>query len=148
MADINITGIRWPLRFHAGRVMLSNNDQHIAESIKQIIAINFFEYISRPTFGANLRPRIFDTTNAAALLTHDVSRALRLWEPRVEVAKISLNIDRAGEGVVYLLVQYRRAGNLGQIQVDMSNIYLGGGFSQGGPADPATAPAQIGQPEL
>lgn len=137
MTDINITGIRWPLAFSAGRVMISHNDQHIAESIRQIIATNKLEYLMKPDFGSNLGTRVFDPVNLLPLARTDIAEALRRWEPRAELADVSLDISRAPEGLIFILIDYRIAGNLQQMQIDFSNYYPGGSYkSIDNPIDP------------
>jgi len=89
---MNITGIKYPFQFHRGRVALSQNGQHLKESIMQIIGTAKGEYLMMPSFGSGVHRRVFDPVNVVALVDGDIREAVRIWEPRVEIVKVEANI--------------------------------------------------------
>ena len=59
----------------------------------QIIGTSKNEYLMKPNFGADLRRRVFDPVNVAALVEGDISAAIRQFEPRVDLLRVSTNQD-------------------------------------------------------
>lgn len=104
-APARIRGIRWPFEFQAGRVRTSDNDQHIMESVKQIIAVGKGEYVMIPGFGSTLYRRVFEPANLVPLITSDLREAIRQWEPRVSFLRAAADFDHAAEGVISIDVE-------------------------------------------
>jgi phage baseplate assembly protein W len=115
MAQPIICGIKFPFQFHAGQVALSKGEQHIKESIMQIIGTAKGEYLMNSEFGTNIRRRIFDPVNVVALLESDIAEALRRWEPRVELMKIS----NSSSGQGFALSAYPSLSQLGTVIVNV-----------------------------
>lgn len=105
-----IRGIAWPFAFHAGRVATSEDEDHVLQSIRQIIAVGKREYLFRPTFGCDLHRRVFDPINAVAMVDGDIREALARWEPRVEVLTTDVDRSRAAEGLLGVMVNVRIIG--------------------------------------
>ncbi len=90
------TGIKWPFQFANGKVATSTGEQHIRESIMQILAIDHGEYLFRPQFGSNLPRRAFDPTNLSHLMVRDIREALVRMEPRIELLDVSVEVGPRG----------------------------------------------------
>jgi len=100
-----VTGIRWPFKIINGKVALSFDENHILESIRQIIGTNKYEYLMKPDFGANLGARIFDPINVAALADRDIRVAIERWETRAEVIRTQANLDNGDLGLVNIKIE-------------------------------------------
>ena len=67
----------------------------------------------RPDFGCGIHDYVFATINAATINTirQAVREALILWEPRIEVLRVALAVDRGGsdfsQGVLAIAIDYR-----------------------------------------
>jgi phage baseplate assembly protein W len=83
-----LIGPRYPLSFHAGRLALSAGDNHLRDSIAQIIMTGRGEYLMKPDFGANVPQRVFDPVSLLGLLHTDIGDALKRWERRVELVDV------------------------------------------------------------
>ena len=59
----------------------------------QIIGTGKNEYLMKPNYGADLRRRVFDPINVAALVEGDISAAIRQFEPRVDLLRVSTSQD-------------------------------------------------------
>lgn len=69
--------------------------QVFASSVKQILATTPGERVMRPTFGSSLRNSLFENVPSEALVMavqNEVVRAVNLWEPRVGIANINVQI--------------------------------------------------------
>lgn len=102
-----IRGIKFPLQFHAGSVVTSTNTDHIRESVLQILAIGKKEYLMRPDFGCDLHRRIFTPVNIIALARGDIEATIKRYETRIDLLGVSLNLDRAPEGVLAINIDFR-----------------------------------------
>jgi phage baseplate assembly protein W len=89
-------GIKFPFRFHAGSVVRSEGDQNIREAVSVLLGTAKGEYLYLPEYGADLRRRIFDSTNVVPLIKHDIQAAIARFEPRVEVVDIETEIVTNG----------------------------------------------------
>lgn len=119
-----ITGIKWPLSLSGGRVVTSSGNDHLSESIVQIVLCEKGEYIMRPTFGSGLPTRVFDPVSLLALIHTDVADALRTWERRVDLVKVRVGpiestgtfmlgaatTDSVASGVVGVHIAFRPKG--------------------------------------
>ena len=88
------TGWSFPPEFNttAGVVLLRENEEDIAESLKIILTTIPGERILRPGFGCNLRDYLFEPLDVT-LKTHLrdlIERALILHEPRIDVNNVLL----------------------------------------------------------
>ena len=99
-----IAGIKWPLTFVNGRVAVSRGEQHIRESILQIIGMNKGEHLMKPTLGSDINRRVFDTMDVAIMSRLDVEEAIEEWEPRVDLVGVRGSQSPTGE--VEILIEY------------------------------------------
>lgn len=102
-------GWAFPVRADAaGRIALSSDEREIEESIRLILATAPGERPMRPEFGCAVHEYVFapaDATTAGAIGAA-VRSSLRFWEPRIEVAEVSVSFDRADEGCLLIDVAY------------------------------------------
>jgi uncharacterized protein len=89
----------------------------VQQSIRIILETEPGERIMRPSFGCGLRRYLMQPNTVAtrALVQHDVSRSLSLWEPRIQLRSVTVT---AGEdpsliyiGLAYVHVRDGRPGN-------------------------------------
>lgn len=115
MITKKLTGIKQPLQFAAGRLVLSHDDEHVKQSIITVLMIKKGEYLLNPAFGSDLYRRIFSPINLNALVRSDVKSALRKWERRINVNRVSASVDTANFGVVVIEVDYTFLNNFLQM---------------------------------
>lgn len=102
-------GLNFPLRTDArGQIALVTGNEDIEQSIRIILGTRPGERVMRPTFGCRAHELIFEPISAstATLMQEYVYDALRLWEPRIEVANVSIEIEPGASGVLLAIVEY------------------------------------------
>ena len=104
-------GHGWAFPVHAdatGRIALTSDEREIEESIRLILATAPGERPMRPEFGCAVHEYVFAPADAstAGAIGAAVRAALRYWEPRVEVGDVTVSLEGAGEGVLYIDVGY------------------------------------------
>lgn len=92
-----------------GRVEMAEYEQDIKEAIWLILSTAKGERVMRPDFGCGIHDFVFASINTATLglIESSVREALTLWEPRIEIKKISVVTDRAVEGILMVSLDYR-----------------------------------------
>ena len=103
---MSITGIKFPFQFSSGRVRTSNDNEHVSESVKQIVGTNKFEYLMKPTFGCDVHNRVFDPVNVISLINSDVRDAIKEWDSRVGINSIKAYLTNADIGSVNILLDF------------------------------------------
>jgi len=97
-------GIAFPPRVDAnGRILWSEGERNIQESIAIILKTDLNERVGQPRFGTGLTAFLFEPNNAAthARIAHAIDAALRKWEPRIAVETVDVAADpQAGESAV------------------------------------------------
>jgi len=103
-------GLAFPLQTNQrGEVALASGETDIQQSIRIILETYPGERVMRPEFGCRARELIFaprDTTTQR-LMAYYVQRALRRWEPRIEVLDVNAYPDSSQDGVLLVEIQYR-----------------------------------------
>ncbi len=86
----------------------STGDENIRESIWIILATSPGERVMRPRFGCGLHDLVFSLNDASTLgrVKQDVWDALVLWEPRIEVLDVDVEVKGWGE-VLLINIHYR-----------------------------------------
>ena len=87
-----LKGIKFPFRVANGKVAVSSGEQHLKESIAQIILCNTGVYIMLPDFGSNIPRRVFDPISMLGIISTDVKEALKKWEARVEFTSVKVRV--------------------------------------------------------
>jgi phage baseplate assembly protein W len=88
-------GWAFPVHVVAGGVALVSGAQEIEQSIRLIIETAPGERPMRPEFGCAIHDFVFAGTDARTLgrIAHEIRAALTRWEPRIEVADVSVGPD-------------------------------------------------------
>ena len=103
-------GIAFPLRLDAsGQLAMTSLDDHVRQSIELIIGTVRGERVMRPDFGAGLQDLVFEPASAStvAMVGHEVSEALILNEPRIDVLGVTVTADDGQPGLLRISLSYR-----------------------------------------
>lgn len=103
------TGWAFPLRTDAtGGVALVGDEAEIETSIRLILGTTPGERPMRPEFGCAIHDHVFAPAdaNTAGQITFEVRAALEQWEPRIDVADVTVRFDQADAGTLYIDVRY------------------------------------------
>lgn len=112
-------GFAFPPRVGAaGRMLWSEGERNIEESIAIILRTDPEERVALPRFGTGLSAFLFEPNNAGthARIAHAVQEALRKWEPRIAVETVEVNAspdaaETAVATIAYKLVATGAAGS-------------------------------------
>jgi phage baseplate assembly protein W len=103
-------GWKFPVEVDAtGRIVLSEYEDDVRESIHIILMTTKGERAMRPDFGADLHEFVFASMSATAMgaLQSAVKDALVKWEPRVQVLGVKVDSDQSEIGRLLIEVDYR-----------------------------------------
>ena len=102
-------GWAFPLRTDAtGGIALVQREREIEEAIRLVLGTSPGERPMRPEFGCRIHDFVFasaDGATAAAIET-EVRRALRQWEPRIDVDDVQVSFDARDASLMYIDVRY------------------------------------------
>ena len=122
MTDILGQGLKFPFQFHrrSGGARISTatsrDQEHIHESIRQILGTRRGERFLLPEFGSRLHELLFEGNDAIllGLLRHEVIDALTRWEPRIVIEEVVMVADGhvIHVNIHYRLISAQIAGNL------------------------------------
>jgi phage baseplate assembly protein W len=102
-------GVSFPLRTTAsGALALVSEEQELREAIRLILGTAKGERPMRPEFGCGIHDLIFAPANSttAGLAAQEVRRALRRWEPRIEVEDVTIRYDEQNTALMYIGIAY------------------------------------------
>ena len=94
-------GISFPPRIGPdGRVMWSEGDVNVRESVRIILLTEERERLRLPEFGGSLTQFLFEpnTVTTRQLIRDRIGKALEQWEPRVRVESITVEPDQPVPG--------------------------------------------------
>ncbi|HEX8381415.1 MAG TPA: GPW/gp25 family protein [Allosphingosinicella sp.] len=117
-------GIAFPPRVGAnGRMLWSQGERNIQESIAIILKTEPGERAQLQRFGTGLSAFLFEPNNAAthARIAHAIGAALKKWEPRIAVEQVDVAADpKAGETAV-ATIAYRlvATGGVERVAIDV-----------------------------
>jgi phage baseplate assembly protein W len=110
MAQGDFLGSGWslPELTEHQRITPSYDEDNIRESIWIILATAPGERVMRPDFGCGLHNLVFALNNAATIgrVRKDIWDALVLWEPRIDVLDVDVEVKDRGE-VLLINIHYR-----------------------------------------
>jgi hypothetical protein len=94
------------------RISLVGDDTAIRQSIFLIIHTVPGERVMHPTFGCEIHSLIFAPANdeTAILAERYVREALTLWEPRILLENVQIEISNTGYGELVINIAYRLKG--------------------------------------
>ncbi len=103
-------GWKFPVRADAqGRIALSEYEDDIKEAIRIILGTAKGERLMRPDFGCGIHEYVFASMNTVNLnlIENSVREALTLWEPRIEVLSVKVNVQNADNGKLITNIEYK-----------------------------------------
>jgi phage baseplate assembly protein W len=102
--------ISFPPRINAdGRVVWSEGEQNIRESIRIILMTEQTERIMHPDFGGGLGRYLFEpnTVSTYQLIQERIKRALAEWEPRIALETVRVEPDPDDPQAAIVTIAYR-----------------------------------------
>lgn len=102
-------GLNFPLRTDArGQVSLVTGSEDIEQAIRIILGTRPGERVMRPTFGCRAHELIFEpiTASTASMMQEYVYDALRMWEPRIDVVSVNVEVESGNSGILLAVVEY------------------------------------------
>jgi phage baseplate assembly protein W len=102
------TGWAFPVRPDSGQLRYVSDEVDIEQAIAIILETTRRERVMQPGFGTTLRDRVFDSNSAALArgVEHEVSAALRDWEPRIQVERVSAHPATVQPHVLLIEIDY------------------------------------------
>jgi phage baseplate assembly protein W len=107
------SGWAFPLRADpTGQVALASGTREIEESMRLILATAPGERPMRPEFGCAVHDHVFAPADASTAgdIAYAVRVALNRWEPRIDLADVTVRFDGAESGVLYVDIEYSLRG--------------------------------------
>jgi phage baseplate assembly protein W len=104
------TGVAFPIALdHHGAVAMASDHEDVEQAIRIILGTAPGERVMRPEFGCGVHDLVFAAIDALTLgqVENAVRVALDRWEPRVEVAAVTFDLDRVDEGRLGVRLSYR-----------------------------------------
>ncbi|HSL67547.1 MAG TPA: GPW/gp25 family protein [Actinomycetota bacterium] len=102
-------GWAFPLRTDStGGMALVSREREIEEAVRVVLMTAPGERPMRPEFGCRIHDFIFAPADAttAGRISYEVRRALRRWEPRIDVNEVSVLFDTEDPSLLYVDVRY------------------------------------------
>jgi len=102
--------VAFPPRVDAsGRMLWSEGERNIQESIAIILRTDPNERVGLPRFGAGLTAFLFEPNNAAthARIAHAIDTALKALEPRIAVDTVDVSADPQASETAIATIAYR-----------------------------------------
>jgi len=121
----NIFGrsLSFPLRIGAdGRLVWSEGEDNIRESIVVILKTEPAERIALSDFGAGLGRFLFEPNNAAthALIEQAITGSLALWEGRIQVESVDVIPDPVDLSAALVTITYRLVATNGYERISVA----------------------------
>jgi phage baseplate assembly protein W len=121
-------GLSFPPRVGPdGRLAWSEGSDNIREAIQVILKTDLRERIMLHEFGGGLSRFLFEpnTVTTRAQLQHRIARALELWEPRVAVEAVTVEVDPTDPRAAIATISYRLVATQAPDRVSVA-VTLGG----------------------
>ena len=92
-----------------GRMVWSQGEANIRESIAIILRTESGERIAMPGFGAGLGRYLFEPNNPAThvRIAHSIENALKSWEPRIALEAVDVGPDPTDNSAAIATIGYR-----------------------------------------
>ncbi len=107
-ADFLGKGWKFPVSAKDGKIVSSEGEDSIRESILIILGTAKGERVMRPDFGCGINELVFapNNTSTATLVSFYVKEALLKWEPRIEVLSVNAIPDEEEGDKLYINIEY------------------------------------------
>jgi len=91
------------------RIAISRYGEDVEEAIRIILGTAKGERLMRPEFGCGIHDLVYASINHATIAQVElaVREALTVWEPRIEVMKVSTDTQAAADGKLLVSIDYR-----------------------------------------
>jgi phage baseplate assembly protein W len=102
-------GWAFPLRTDpTGGIALVSREREIEEAIRLVLGTSPGERPMRPEFGCRIHDFVFGLADGATAnaISAEVQRALRRWEPRIDVHDVIVSFDPLDQTVLYIDIRY------------------------------------------
>jgi phage baseplate assembly protein W len=109
VSEIIGTGVGFPLRVdRQGAIALVSGSDDINEAIRLILSTAQGERPMRPLFGCGIHDYVFESIDAYTIgrLEREVRIAIDRWEPRIEIAHLSIDTSEAEVGKLAIELDY------------------------------------------
>jgi phage baseplate assembly protein W len=91
-----------------GGIDLARGADDVNQAIRVVLSTPIGERRMRPLFGCGIHDYVFapNEPGTHGLIRHEVLEALRLWEPRIEVSDVTLEVDEENPSVLNVGIDY------------------------------------------
>lgn len=116
-------GISFPPRIgDDGRLVWSEGEENIRESIRVILLTNRLERLRLPEFGGSLQQFLFEPNNVAtrSLIQDRIQKALARWEPRIAVESVKVDPDASDPEAAIATIVYKLVATQARERVSLS----------------------------
>ncbi len=102
------SGWAFPVRPTGGHLRYVSDEVDVEQAIGLILETHRRERVMRPGFGGTLRDRVFDSNSSALArrVEHEVAGALRDWEPRIHVERVTAHAATVQPHVLIIEIDY------------------------------------------
>jgi Bacteriophage baseplate protein W len=110
MTDFIGRGWAFPIRTDAnGGIALVSREREVAEAIRVIVSTVPGERPMRPEFGCRIHDFVFSPADSATAdaISAEVTRALRMWEHRIDVGDVDVLFTEDDPTVFYIDIKYQ-----------------------------------------
>jgi hypothetical protein len=107
-------GVAFPPHLDAtGQWATSVGAQNVRESIQILLLTRLGERLMYPNYGSSLGTYLFAPNNPATRksIEEEITRALQLWEPRINIDSVSVDVDPSNAQAAIATIQYRLVAN-------------------------------------
>ncbi len=121
-------GISFPPRVGPdGRIQWSEGERNVRESIQVILTTEKRERLMLPEFGGGLGQYLFEPNTVATRhqIAERITRALALWEPRINVEQVTVEADPQDARAANATITYKLVATGARERVSLS-VTLGG----------------------
>jgi phage baseplate assembly protein W len=102
------SGWAFPVRPTSGGLRFVRDEVDIEQAIGIVLETTRRERVMMPAFGTTLRDRVFDSNTAglAQRVEQEVAAALRDWEPRIQVERVTAHAATVQPHVLLIEIDY------------------------------------------
>jgi phage baseplate assembly protein W len=102
------SGWKFPVGLKEGAFELVSEEEDIKEAILIILNTAPGERVMRPEFGCGIQNYLFSVINSSNLMMieSEVTRALTLYEPRIELENVKVEVSESEDGQLIITIDY------------------------------------------
>lgn len=92
-----------------GKLAMSAYEQDIREALWIILSTAKGERVMHPDFGCGIHDFVFASLNISTMgmIESKVREALLCWEPRIEILRVEVSLEKADAGKLEVQIEYR-----------------------------------------